>query len=183
MARRSSSASLGSSSPPQEASCRMDREVVRRVLIEGVFVVLAGFSMVTLGAVANFADYGLLLSLDVGGTIIFVALAPGIAIGLRLRDAEPQYLVLAGFVGASIAIVIVLLSVYAPVFAGVVPGLEALGPSDSSRAVVIFVSLFLIPLHLVGCGVGYALADFLAPAGVRGVIALERLSGIGRAFG
>src|SRR5438034_9504050 len=137
MARLSSSASLGSSSPPQEASCHMDRDVVQRVLIEAVFVVLAGFSMGTLVAVANFADYGLLLSLDVGGTIIFVALAAGIAIGLRLRDVEPQYLVLAGFVGSSMAIVIVLISVFAPVFAGVVP---ALGPSHSPCPLLIFVS-------------------------------------------
>src|SRR5881296_4001173 len=112
----------------------MDRDVVQRVLIEGVFVVLAGFSMGTLVAVANFADYGLLLSLDVGGTIIFVALAPGIAIGLRLRDAEPQYLVLAGFVASSIAIVIVLISAYAAFLKGAGKGLEALGPSDSARA-------------------------------------------------
>jgi len=153
----------------------MDRELVRRGLIESIFVVLAGFSMGTLVVVANFADYGLLLSLDVGATIIFVALGAGIAIGLRLRDAEPQYLVLAGFVGSSIAIVIVVISVYAPVFAGVVPGLEVLGPSDSARAVIIFVSLFLIPIHLVGCVVGYALADFLAPEGLRGGRDLERL--------
>jgi len=137
----------------------MDRELVRRGLIESIFVVLAGFSMGTLVVVANFADYGLLLSLDVGATIIFVA----------------QYLVLAGFVGSSIAIVIVVISVYAPVFAGVVPGLEVLGPSDSARAVIIFVSLFLIPIHLVGCVVGYALADFLAPEGLRGGRDLERL--------
>ena len=150
----------------------MDRDVVQRVLIEAVFVVLAGFSMGTLVAVANFADYGLLLSLDVGGTVIFVALAAGVAIGLRLRDAEPQYLVVAGFVGSSIAIVIVLISVFAPVFAGVV---SALGPSDSARAVIIFVSLFLIPLHLVGCVAGYALADFLAPEGLRRGRNLERL--------
>src|SRR5947199_118957 len=39
------------------------------------------------------------------------------------------------------AIVIVLISVFAPVFAGVVP---ALGPSDSARAVIIFVSLFRV---------------------------------------
>ena len=128
----------------------MDREIVRRGLIEAVFVVLAGFSMGALVVVANFAEYGLWLSLDVGGTIIFVALAAGIAIGLRLQDAEPQFLVLAGFVASSIAIVIVVLSVYAPVFAGVVPSLEALGPSDSARAVIIFASLFLIPIHLVG---------------------------------
>jgi len=153
----------------------MDRELVRRVLIEGIFVVLAGFSMGTLVSVANFADYGLLVSLDVGGTIIFVALAVGIAIGLRLRDAEPQFLVLAGFVASSIAIVIVLISVYAPVFAGVVPGLEALGPSDSVRAVIVFASLFLIPIHLVGSVAGYALADFLAPEGLRRGRDLERL--------
>src|SRR2546428_8455162 len=148
MARRSSSASLGSSSPPQEASCRMDREVVRRVLIEGVFVVLAGFSMGALVSVASFADYGLLLSLDVGGTIIFVALGAGIAIGLRLRDAEPQYLVLAGFVGSSIAIIIVLISVYAPVFAGVVAGLVAPHPSLPPPRAVSFRSRFLDSPHL-----------------------------------
>lgn len=153
----------------------MDRKLIQRALVEAVFVVLAGFSMGTLVAVANFSDYGLWLSLDVGGTIIFVALAAGIAIGLRLRDTEPQFLVLAGFVASSIAIVIVVISVYAPVFAGVIPGLEALGPSDSARAVIIFVSLFLIPLHLVGCVVGYALADFLAPEGLRGGRDLERL--------
>ena len=153
----------------------MDRKLLRRGLIEAVFVVLAGVSMGTLVVVANFADYGLWLSLDVGGAIIFVSLAAGIAIGLRLRDAEPQFLVLAGFVASSIAILIVVLSVYAPVFAGVIPSLEALGPSDSSRAVIIFVSLFLIPIHLVGCVAGYALADFLAPEGVRGGRDLERL--------
>ena len=101
--------------------------------------------------------------------------AAGIAIGLRLQDAEPQFLVLAGFVASSIAIVIVVLSVYAPVFAGVVPSLEALGPSDSARAVIIFASLFLIPIHLVGCVAGYALADFLAPEGFRRGRAPERL--------
>ncbi len=152
----------------------MDREVIRRGFIEAIFVVLAGFSMGALVVVANFVDYGLWLSLDVGGTIIFVSLATGIAIGLRLRDVEPQYLVVAGFVGSSIAIVIVLISVYAPVFAGVIPSLEALGPSDSARAVIIFASLFLIPLHLVGCVAGYALADFLAPQGLRGRRDLER---------
>src|SRR5438034_10801650 len=146
MARLSSSASLGSSSPPQEASCHMDRDVVQRVLIEAVFVVLAGFSMGTLVAVANFADYGLLLSLDVGGTIIFVALAAGIAIGLRLRDVGPQDPVLAGFVGSSIAIVLVLISVFAPVFAVLVP---ALGLADSALAVIVFGSLFLVALPLV----------------------------------
>ncbi len=153
----------------------MDRKLVRRGLIEASFVVLAGFSMGTLVVVANFVDYGLWLSLDVGGTIIFVSLAAGIAIGLRLRDAEPQFLVLAGFVASSIAIVIVVLSVFAPVFAGVIPSLEALGPSDSARAVIIFASLFLIPLHLVGCVAGYALADFLAPEGLRGGRDMERL--------
>ena len=153
----------------------MDPKLLRRALIETIFVVLAGFSMGTLVVVANFADYGLLVSLDVGATIIFVGIGAGIAIGLRLRDAEPQYLVLAGFVGSSIAIVIVLISVYAPVFAGVVPGLEALGPSDSTRAVIIFVALFLIPIHLVGCVAGYALADFLAPEGLRPGREPERL--------
>jgi len=41
--------------------------------------------------------------------------------------------------------------------------------------VVIFVSLFLIPIHLVGCVAGYALADFLAPEGLHGRRDLERL--------
>src|SRR5437667_9622670 len=126
MARRSSSGSSGSSSPQPEESSHMDREVVRRVLIEGVFVVLAGFSMGTLVSIASFADYGLLLSLDVGGTIIFVALAAGIAIGLRLRDAEPQYLVVAGFVGSSIAIVIVLNSVFVRTFLTVASGYDVI---------------------------------------------------------
>src|SRR5438093_13710267 len=139
----------------------LDRDVVQRVLIEAVFVVLAGFSMGTLVAVANFADYGLLLSLDVGGTIIFVALAAGIAIGLRLRDVEPQYLVLAGFVGSSMAIVIVLLSVYSPVFAGAVPSLESFGPSDASRAAVILVSRCMTPLSRLSTTVSSALAPLV----------------------
>src|SRR5256885_10354296 len=146
--RRSSSACSGSSSPPhKEESFPMDREIVRRGLIEAVFVVLAGFSMGALVVGANFAEYGLWLSLDVGGTIIFVALAAGIAIGLRLQDADPQFLVLAGFVASSIAIVIVVLSVYAPVFAGVVPRLEPLGPSDSALGVSTFASLSRLSIH------------------------------------
>jgi len=153
----------------------MRREVLRRGIVEALFVILAGVSMGTLVVVANFADYGALLTLDFGATIIFVALATGIAIGLRLHATEPQYLVVAGFLGSLTAIVIVSLSVYAPVFAGAVPGLEALGPSDSARAVIIFASLFLIPIHIVGCVVGYALADFLAPAGLRGGREFDRV--------
>jgi len=41
--------------------------------------------------------------------------------------------------------------------------------------VIIFASLFLIPLHLVGCVAGYALADFLAPEGLHRGRNLERL--------
>lgn len=142
----------------------MQRDVVRRGFIEAIFVLLAGFSMGTLAAVANFDDYGLLLTLDVGGTIILVAPAVGIAIGLRLRDAEPQYLVIAGFAASSLAVVIVLLTVFAPVLVGVVPSLEVLGSTDTGRVAILFTSLFIIPIHVVGCVIGYALADFLAPA-------------------
>src|SRR5256884_9950526 len=87
--RRSSSACSGSSSPPhKEESFPMDREIVRRGLIEAVFVVLAGFSMGALVVVANFAEYGLWLSLEVGGPLIFVAHAAGMAIGLSMQYSE-----------------------------------------------------------------------------------------------
>ncbi len=126
-------------------------------------MLLAGFAMGTLVAAASLATYGSLATLDFGATVIFIGLLAGMAVGVRLRASEPQVLVIAGFVASSFAILIVVLSIYAPVFAGVVPGLEALGSTDTARVAYLFASLFLIPIHLVGCVIGYALADFLAP--------------------
>lgn len=142
----------------------MRLDVIRRGILDVAFVVLAAVSMGTLVAVANFADYGPLVVLDVGATTILTGLGAGIALGLVLRNTTPQYLVLAGFLGSCFAVAIVFLTVYAPVLAGVVPGLEILGSTDTARLAIMFTSLFLIPIHVVGCVVGYALADFFAPA-------------------
>lgn len=120
---------------------------------------MASVTMGTFVAVAHFADYGPMVTFDVGETVIGIPLIVGIVLGLLLSDDEPQSLVFKGF-GASLgAIVIVAFTVYAPVLANVVQNLDDLGVAETARLASLFISLFIVPIHLVGNVIGRGVAE------------------------
>lgn len=129
---------------------------------------LAGIAIGTFVAVAGFSDYGPLVGLEMGSTIIGVSLVGGVLLGLLSRDEEPGPLILRAFLASVIAIAMVALTVLAPVLAGVLSSLEDLGSSGTSRLALIFTSLFIVPMVVVGAMIGYALADYFAPARMDG---------------
>lgn len=137
----------------------MWRDFVWKNLLEAGWVILAAVAMGTFVGVSHLTDYGPIVSLDVGATTILVPLVTGIALGLLVRAAEPQPVVLKGFAASLGAIVFIGIALYAPVVAGVVPRLESLGTRDLARLAALFTSLFIVPVHLVGNIIGFALQD------------------------
>ena len=140
------------------------RESLQKSLVDTLLVVAAAIALGTLVAAANFVDYGPLIVLDVGTVIIGVSLVTGMALGLRATDEDPQILILRAFASGLGAIAIVMTTVFAPILAGVIPSLDVLGSSGSTRLAFLFTSLFIVPIHVVGAVIGHALSDFLAPA-------------------
>lgn len=139
-------------------------ERLRRTLADAFFIVLAAIAMGTFVSAANFTDYGPLVALDVGTVIIGVSLVAGVALGLRIPEEEPQAVVLHAFASGLGAIAIVMVTIFAPILAGVIPSLEVLGSSGSARLAFLFTALFIVPIHVVGSVIGYALSDLLAPS-------------------
>lgn len=120
--------------------------------------------MGTFVTVAHYAAYGPILPLGIGETILGVPLLVGIALGLLFHRSEPQALVLRGFVACGGAIALVVLTLYAPVLAGIVPSLSDLGSEDAARLASIFTALFIIPVHLLGNVIGRGIAEVFPPA-------------------
>ncbi len=115
--------------------------------------------MGTFVAISFFQDYGVPVPFDVGEAIIGVPILAGIAVGLASSRAEPQALVVKGFAASLGAIALVFVTVFAPVLSGVVGSLDDIGVSESTRIVSLIASLFIIPVHLLGSMIGYALAE------------------------
>ena len=132
--------------------------------LDGLWVGLAAFTMGTFVAVAHYAAYGPILPLGVGETILTVPLLVGIALGLLFHRVEPAALVLRGFVACAGAIVLIVVTLYAPVLAGITPSLADLGSEDAARLASVFTSLFILPVHLLGNVVGRGIAEVFPPA-------------------
>ncbi len=146
----------------------MKADPVWRGLSQGFGVLFAACAMGTVVGVANLPEYGPLLRLDVGTAIIGVSLLAGIALGLMSDDEEPSGLILRTFLASIGAVAIVAVTVLAPVFAGVVPSLDVLGPPGSARLAAVFTALFVLPIHVLGGVIGFALADSFAPSQLGG---------------
>ena len=127
--------------------------------LDALWVFLAAVTTGTFVATANLADYRPVAVLDVGATIIGISLLVGAALGVLHAREEPETLILKSFVASLTAIVIVGLTVYAPVLAGTVADLEELGTGGLARLASIFTALFIVPVQLVGSIIGLALAD------------------------
>lgn len=129
-----------------------------------MWVTLAAVTMGTFVTVAHYATYGPILQLGIGETILAVPLLVGIALGLLFHRTEPSALVLRGFVACAGAIVLIVVTLYAPVLAGIAPSLADLGSDDAARLGSIFTALFIIPVHLLGNVVGRGIAEVFPPA-------------------
>ena len=120
--------------------------------------------MGTFVTVAHYSTYGPILQLGIGETILAVPLLVGIALGLLFHRAEPPALVLRGFLACAGAIALIVVTLYAPVLAGIVPSLADLGSGDAARLGSLFTAFFIIPVHLLGNVVGRGIAEVFPPA-------------------
>lgn len=144
----------------------MSGERLRQRLLTSLWVALAAVTMGTFVTVAHYAAYGPILTLGVGETILAVPLLVGTALGLLFYRSEPPALIFRGLVACAGAIAFVVLTVYAPVLAGIVPSLADLGGEDAARLASIFTALFIVPVHLLGNVIGRGVAEvFPAAAG------------------
>lgn len=134
-----------------------------KALVDILWIALTSVTMGTFVAIPHFLDYGPLLVFDVGAAVIGIGLVAGVVLGFLLAEDEIQYIVLKGFLACLGAIAVIAITVYAPVFAGVVSNLSDLGSSQPARLASLFVALFLVPIHLVGNVIGAALAEMLFP--------------------
>lgn len=142
---------------------------MRVVLFHALGVILSAVSMGALVGVASLPEYGPLLQIEVGSAIIGVSFIAGIALGLQTSEDEPAGLILRTFLASVGAITIVVLTVLAPMLAGVVPTLDVVGPSGSARLGAVVAALFIVPIHILGGVIGFGLADLFAPAQVGGL--------------
>jgi hypothetical protein len=124
---------------------------------------MAALAMGTFVTVAHFGDYGPLLSIGVGETLLVIPFVVGLALGFLLTDDEPQFLVAKGFLAALGAIALIASAVYAPVLVGVVQTLDQLGAAQPARLASLFTAMFIVPFHIVGTVVGRAIAELLFP--------------------
>ncbi len=131
--------------------------------LDAVWVILAAVAMGTFVAVAHYSAYGPMVPLGVGETILAVPLLVGIALGLLFHKTEPPALVLRGFLACAGAILLIFVTLYAPVFAGVVPSLADLGSEDAARLASVFTALFILPIHLLGNVIGRGIAEVFPP--------------------
>lgn len=132
--------------------------------MDGVWVTLAAVTMGTFVTVAHYATYGPMVELGIGETILAVPLLVGIALGLIFHRAEPPALILRGFVACAGAIVLIVLTLFAPVLAGIAPSLADLGSEDAARLGSVFTGLFIIPIHLLGNVIGRGVAEVFPPS-------------------
>lgn len=109
-------------------------------------------------AVAHLQEFGPLVLLGVGETIMFVSLGAGVLLGILLAK-DPIHVVLSkSFVAFLGAFLFVALTVFAPVLVGVVPDQALLQEADLARSSLV-TGIFVFPLVLFGSVFGRLLGE------------------------
>ena len=109
-------------------------------------------------SVAHLQEFGPLLILGVGETIMFVALGTGVLLGILLAKDYIHVVMGKAFVAFLGAFVFVVLTVFAPVLVGVVPDQTLLQEAAVARSSLV-TALFIFPLILFGSVLGRLLGE------------------------
>ncbi|MFQ5870914.1 MAG: hypothetical protein ACE5IB_01985 [Candidatus Geothermarchaeales archaeon] len=136
-------------------------------LQDALWMAAASIAMGSFIAVAHFQDFRPPLVLGVGEAILSVSLGVGALLGLLSSRDDISIVIARSFVASIGAFIFIVLTVFAPVLAGVVPDLGFLGGGQLVRASLL-TSIFILPLNLLGSVFGSILGEWLR-ASSRGV--------------
>ena len=130
----------------------------RAGLWDALWVASAALLMGSFIAIAHLQEFGPLVILGVGETIMFVSLGTGVLLGILLAKDYLHVVMAKAFVAFLGAFLFVALTVFAPVLVGVVPDQTLLQEADVARASLI-TAVLIFPLILFGSVIGRLLGE------------------------
>lgn len=120
--------------------------------------------MATFFFISFFPEYSPLAETEIGFSIIFAPVTISFIVGLLANEYEVSVMVLLSLALVAITVIIAFLVVYSPLLAGVVSDPIYLPSTDEQRISMVFSSLFIIPLTIIGTVLGKAVGRVVLPS-------------------
>lgn len=121
-------------------------------------------TLATLFFISFFPEYSPFASMEIGFNVIFAPLAVSFMVGLLANEQRVPVMVLLSLVLVFITVVIAFLAVYSPVVSGIVGDASYLPSTDEQRMSMVFTTLFIIPLTIIGTVLGKAVGGVVLPS-------------------
>jgi hypothetical protein len=120
--------------------------------------------MATFFFISFFPEYSPFAEGEIGFSVIFLPITVSFVVGLLANEFDVPVMVLISILLVIISVVIAFLAVYSPLLSGVVGDPRLLPSSDEQRMSMVFSSLFILPLTLIGSVLGKAVGAVVLPS-------------------
>lgn len=121
-------------------------------------------TLATLFFISFFPEYSPFASMDIGFNIIFAPIAVSFMVGLLANEQSVPVMILLSLTLVFISVIIAFLAVYSPLVSGIVGDAAYLPSTDEQRMSMVFTTLFIIPLTIIGTVLGKAVGGVVLPS-------------------
>lgn len=143
---------------------KVDRETIRSWLFALFWTICGAITMASFFFMSFFPEYSPFAEGEIGFSVIFAPLAVSFMVGLLANELDVPVMVLLAVILVLVSVVIAFLAVYSPLFSGVVADATQLPSSDEQRISMVFTTLFIVPLTVIGTVLGKAVGGMILPS-------------------
>ena len=142
----------------------LDRESVYRASLGLLWTFCGAITMATFFFVSFFPEYSPFAVGEIGFSILFLPITVSFVVGLLANEFDVPAMVLISILLVIISVAIAFLAVYSPQISGIVVDAGDLPSTDEQRMSMVFSSLFIMPLTLIGTVLGKAVGAVVLPS-------------------
>ncbi|MFQ6106277.1 MAG: hypothetical protein ACE5QF_01620 [Thermoplasmata archaeon] len=143
---------------------RVSRKSVYSGLLAVLWTFCGAITMASFFFISFFPEYSPFAEGEIGFSVIFAPLAVSFMVGLLANEHNVSVMILLSISIVFIAAVIAFLAVYAPILSGIVSNATYLPSTDEQRMSMVFSTLFIIPLTVIGTVLGKAVGGVVLPS-------------------
>lgn len=143
---------------------KVSRKSIFTALQVILWVSCGALTLATLFFISFFPEYSPFADMEIGFNVIFAPLAVSFMVGLLANEQSVPIMVLLSLILVFISVIIAFLAVYAPLVSGVVGDAAYLPSTDEQRMSMVFTTLFIIPLTIIGTVLGKAVGVVVLPS-------------------
>ncbi|MFQ5909401.1 MAG: hypothetical protein ACE5IJ_01615 [Thermoplasmata archaeon] len=142
----------------------VSKKQVYEALLAVLWTFCGGITLASFFFISFFPEYSPFAESEIGFNVFFAPIAVSFMVGLLANEFDVSTMVLLSISLILITVLIAFVAVYSPLFTGVINDPSLLPSTDEQRMSMVFSSIFIIPLAIIGTVLGKAVGGVFLPS-------------------